>query len=343
MGASSQTAVAVSSPTITTVMNKDEEPQRLQLRSGGKTGLAAAAGATVGYLSTEATLAICILGIYSCYLSAGMLQEAISSYRSPEGGRFSATLVLLWVPCLVNSMFAFLAMHFNGRSSGNMIPVMLFGVLFAKKRYSLREYMCVGLITAGIVIFNLSKMSHTSQEDKEGSGYGRFLLVLSLLLDGVTTSAQERLTAVCKPTVHEMMFFMNAWALGFLSVASLFSGQWSDGLAFLVGNPLATGYVLGLSLASAVGQNFVYFTITSFNPLVCTTISTTRKFFTIVFSVLFFGHPIEAPQWGGVAMVFAGIGFEIKSKYERHARTAKNKSKNKKAADKDKDRGLYHV
>lgn len=57
-------------------------------------------------------------------------------------------------------------------------------------------------------------------------------------------------------------------------------------------------YVLGLSLASAAGQNFVYFTITSFNPLVCTTISTTRKFFTIVFSVLFFGHPIEASQWG---------------------------------------------
>lgn len=37
-----------------------------------------------------------------------------------------------------------------------MIPVMLFGVLFARKRYSLREYMCVGLITAGIVVFNLS-------------------------------------------------------------------------------------------------------------------------------------------------------------------------------------------
>ncbi|CAN0485152.1 unnamed protein product, partial [Hapterophycus canaliculatus] len=37
-----------------------------------------------------------------------------------------------------------------------MIPVMLFGVLFAKKKYSLQEYLCVGLITAGIVTFNLS-------------------------------------------------------------------------------------------------------------------------------------------------------------------------------------------
>eukprot|EP00903_Cladosiphon_okamuranus_P015393 g14217.t1 len=357
---------AISTP-ATAVMKKNEYALRLQLRSGSKKGLAAATGATAGYLSMEATLVICVLGIYSCYLSAGMLQEAISSYRSPDGGRFSATMFLLWVPCVVNAIFAFGVMHFNGRSSEKMpqhlfgtagfgytgamvfstealkyvnfptkvlgksckmIPVMLFGVLFAKKRYKLRDYMCVGLITAGIVTFNLSKVSHNAQKDTESSGYGRFLLLLSLLLDGVTTSAQERLKAVCKPTVHEMMFFMNTWALGFLSVGSFFTGQWMDGVIFLSENPLVACYVLGLSLASTAGQNFVYFTITSFNPLVCTTISTTRKFFTIVFSVLFFGHPIEASQWGGVAMVFAGIGLEIKGKYERHAEKSAQKLEN---------------
>jgi UDP-galactose transporter B1 len=31
------------------------------------------------------------------------------------------------------------------------------------------------------------------------------------------------------------------------------------------------------SLASAVGQNFIYFVITQFNPLVLTTVTTTRK------------------------------------------------------------------
>lgn len=53
-----------------------------------------------------------------------------------------------------------------GRSCSffQMIPVMLFGVLFAKKRYSLREYLSVGLITAGIVTFNLSKSQQSSKE-----------------------------------------------------------------------------------------------------------------------------------------------------------------------------------
>lgn len=57
-------------------------------------------------------------------------------------------------------------------------------------------------------------------------------------------------------------------------------------------------YVLGLSLASTLGQNFIYLAVTRFNPLVCSTISTTRKFFTIVFSVVMFGHPMAAHQWG---------------------------------------------
>ena len=45
-----------------------------------------------------------------------------------------------------------------------MIPVMVFGVLFAKKRYSLREYLSVGLITAGIVTFNLFKPADKHKE-----------------------------------------------------------------------------------------------------------------------------------------------------------------------------------
>lgn len=44
-----------------------------------------------------------------------------------------------------------------------MIPVMLFGVLFAKKRYSLQDYLCVALITAGIVTFNLTGKAHNKE------------------------------------------------------------------------------------------------------------------------------------------------------------------------------------
>lgn len=56
--------------------------------------------------------------------------------------------------------------------------------------------------------------------------------------------------------------------------------------------------VLGYSLLGALGQNFIYYTISNFNPLVCTTVTTTRKFFQIMFSVFWHKHPITNMQWG---------------------------------------------
>ncbi|CAN0555014.1 unnamed protein product, partial [Laminaria digitata] len=66
--------------------------------------------------------------------------------------------------------------------------------------------------------------------------------------------------------------------------------------------PFLQSAVFGFSLAASCGQNFIYFTISNFNPLVCTTITTTRKFFTIVFSVILFGHKISTEQWGYVTL-----------------------------------------
>ena len=61
------------------------------------------------------------------------------------------------------------------------------------------------------------------------------------------------------------------------------------------------------SLASAVGQNFVYFTLTQFDPLVLTTVTTTRKIFSTLYSV--FRNPanrLSTMQWAGCSMVFRG-------------------------------------
>eukprot|EP00903_Cladosiphon_okamuranus_P014432 g13392.t1 len=270
------------------------------------------ATASATSLSIEVQVGICILGIYGCYISAGMLQEAITTYQADDGARFSATLFLMWVPTVTNVVFAYLAMLVNGRSGENL-PQHLFGT--ARLAYIIATVLSVEALK--YVNFPTKELGK-SCKDKENSAYGLCLLLCSLIFDGVTTSAQERLKAACKPTVHEKMFFMNAWALAILSAAAYFSGQWAEGLLFCSENPLVMCYVLGFSLASAVGQHFIYYTITCFNPFVMTTIATTRKFFSIVSSVIFYGHAIGPNQWGGVVMVFAGIGYEMRCKYRRH-------------------------
>ena len=47
-------------------------------------------------------------------------------------------------------------------------------------------------------------------------------------------------------------------------------------------------------------------TVVSFGPLTCSIITTTRKFFTILGSVLLFGNVITSMQWVGTLLVFLG-------------------------------------
>ena len=49
-------------------------------------------------------------------------------------------------------------------------------------------------------------------------------------------------------------------------------------------------------VCSSVGQMFILYTVRHFPPLVLSTITTTRKFFSILLSVLFMGNEINAWQ-----------------------------------------------
>ena len=57
-------------------------------------------------------------------------------------------------------------------------------------------------------------------------------------------------------------------------------------------------------------QNFIFLTVTYFGPLTCSVITTTRKFFTILGSVLIFRHPLTTLQWTGTVLVFAGLSLD---------------------------------
>merc|ERR1712106_602334 len=68
------------------------------------------------------------------------------------------------------------------------------------------------------------------------------------------------------------------------------------------------GAILLYSVSSAVGQNFVYFTVTEFGPLILTTVTTVRKIFSTLYSVFRTPSNTLSPmQWGGCSMVFAGL------------------------------------
>jgi solute carrier family 35 (UDP-galactose transporter), member B1 len=302
----------------------------------------------IAALPSELRLLICAGGIYACYLTYGVLQEEIYKFRGPNGEKFTATMFLLLVQCVVNALFAWICMAANGRSgdkmplgsfaltgasyigamlfsnealkyvsypvqalgkSCKMVPVMLFGVLIRGKKYKFFEYACVFLVTAGITAFQLS--GKAKKGDKEDSPYGILLLGLSLAMDGVTGAVQDQLKTKCKPTVHEFMFFTNAAGVVICAALVVLMNQLVPGVMFCVDHPEMVRHLAVFSLTSALGQNFIFLTLKNFDALVLTTVTTTRKFFTILVSVVMYGHQLNRNQWLSVGVVFVGLSGEI--------------------------------
>lgn len=52
---------------------------------------------------------------------------------------------------------------------------------------------------------------------------------------------------------------------------------------------------------------FFYVQVSEFGPLSCSVVTTTRKFFTILCSVILFGNHLAPRQWFGAVLVFAGL------------------------------------
>ena len=113
-------------------------------------------------------------------------------------------------------------------------------------------------------------------------GIGETLLLLSLTLDGVTGAIQDRMRAESATKPYPMMLKMNLWSVAVLGAAVLLTGELFEFVAFVSRHPDIIKHLASFSLTSALGQNFIFMTISHFGPLVCSLVTTTRKFFTIL-------------------------------------------------------------
>lgn len=143
-------------------------------------------------------------------------------------------------------------------------------------------------------------------------------------MDGILASCQTAIkrsssTIHRAPNALETMFWMNVYAVVFLLPVSIISGQYQNGMLLVdessfpieKGDMSILSAITILNLTAAIGQIFIFFTIELFSPIMCTTITTTRKFITIVLSVWKFGHKFTAVQWTSIALVFLGIYMSI--------------------------------
>merc|ERR1719427_306164 len=133
--------------------------------------------------------------------------------------------------------------------------------------------------------------------DESVLGIGELLLLLSLTCDGLTGAAQERMKTEHKTKSGHMMMSMNKWSIMYLGAALTFTGEGLEFIGFVQRHPAVVWDLATFSVASALGQFFIFMCVSEFGPLPCSIITTTRKFFTVLASVIIFGNSLIPRQW----------------------------------------------
>lgn len=186
------------------------------------------------------------------------------------------------------------------------VPVMIMGALMGKK-YPLRKYFNVCLIVAGVGLFmgggdKKKGSSATSDSDELSSSsqiIGIVLLFISLCFDGGTGAYEDKLMSVHSVGPFDLMYNIQ---LGKTIIA---------GVSLLVLNQLhiflqmcqEMGFVLvALGLTGAIGQVFIFITISKFGALTCSIIGLSRKITTLLASIAIYGHHLNKVQVTGLVV-----------------------------------------
>ena len=101
-----------------------------------------------------------------------------------------------------------------------------------------------------------------------------------------------------------MMLGVNIWSMVFTGFTLARSGEGMTSFAFIMSDAKALMHMIILSVTSATGQVFIYYTIKEFGPVVFTIMMTTRQIFSLFLSCILFAHPLKATGWFGAVAVF---------------------------------------
>ena len=189
------------------------------------------------------------------------------------------------------------------------VPIMLTGALLYRKRYGALEYLSVVAISVGVAMFALASSKTKGALHDADPLLGYILVLLNLVLDSLTNTGQDDLKRRY-PNVSSlhMMCWTNFWGGLYYAIAFFgFTGTGLEVLQFCMEHRAAAMHLLSFCVCGAFGQLGIFYCVSQCGTLVTSIVCTTRKFFSILLSVLLAGAMLTASQSAAVALVFAGL------------------------------------
>ncbi|XP_059090567.1 solute carrier family 35 member B1-like [Tigriopus californicus] len=286
---------------------------------GAKSKSVSPSGPEGGHAHSSSVLRFffCASGIFVCFFFFGILQERINRGEYGEGPateRFTYTLALVFFQCVVNYLYAVIMSKVvlkqgQDRTKSSYYAICAFTYLTAmvSSNKALTWVNYPTQIVLGVAMFMFKDVKVDDKSDGSLLGLGEIMLLLSLTCDGLTGAVQERMKLDYQTKSGHMMTSMNKWSVFYLGIALTATGELWEFFGFVQRHPSVL-YELGLfSIASALGQYFIFMCVSEFGPLPCSICTTTRKFFTVMGSVVIFGNSLMPRQWMGATLVFTGL------------------------------------
>jgi len=230
-----------------------------------------------------------------------------------------------WSVFLASQSLAYVSFPIQSiMKSSKIISILIVSFLLgSKSQHSKSQYFCGFIITTGIVIFNLTE-GKSKKGDSDTSLIGILAILVSLFCDGLLGTTQGEIKKKYNPSQWDQMESLNKWAGLICLTVSIVSFQMGGFVKFVMENPLVIKDLVLLAILGTFGQVFIFYTIANFSPLILSIVTTTRKFFTVLFSILMYNHPINLYQWMAIGLVFVGVFVEMLSGSKKHGKETIN-------------------
>ncbi|XP_066593989.1 UDP-xylose and UDP-N-acetylglucosamine transporter-like [Prorops nasuta] len=213
--------------------------------------------------------------------------------------------------------------------AGSLIANMIMGIIILKKKYTFDKYLSVIMITFGILVCtfvssqeikslqpkNVEAIPTTPMEDLFWWILGIALLTIALFVSARMGIYQETLHSRYGKNAREALYYTHLLPLPFFF--TLTKNIWSHLTIALASEPLTVpvigisipkliAYLLGNVLTQYVCISSVFVLTTECSSLAVTLVITLRKFFSLIFSIVYFKNPFTLHHWIGTILVFLG-------------------------------------
>lgn len=195
--------------------------------------------------------------------------------------------------------------------SCKIIPVMIGGVVLLRKRYSGWEYLSAVLLSLGLIELTFG---NAYSDGIHFNLLGTGIICCALFADAFIGNFQEGTLTQYNVSSREMALYSHMMGSVQLFIVLVLVGQLVPAFSFCWENPVVYLYIFLFSACGYVGANFVLVTIKLFGAFLATTITSCRKFITLILSFFIFPKPFTIHYAIATMLVVLGICAHIYAK-----------------------------